>query len=148
METLIRSWKLTTEQPVVSFLYQYLDKATADHSIRVARSLFDDGYPADTIDVGLFHDFLEDAGQPSELLLSLGMPQHIYSHVVFLTHNKDESYNYYIDKIRYGPEVLRVVKIYDIVDNLSRRDVDIKQDRLERLKKKYRQALFRLAFDG
>jgi hypothetical protein len=139
-----RLWSLNNDVPIVDFLSKHLDEATVHHSLRIAKALYDDGYGSDVADVALFHDFIEDVDNGAEVLLAAGFPSRLEAHVQALTHDPEETYEAYIARIQIGHNIPRVVKVYDIVDNLTRDSSGISGRRAERLRIKYRQALAQL----
>lgn len=106
----------------------------SNHPLRVADSLNDD-YGPFLGQIGALHDVIEDCAEIFKSRLETEFPE-ILEYLEILTHSKDESYNEYIDRVSKN-EITRLVKIYDILDNLS-------DSPTEKQVKKYAKALKKL----
>ena len=91
---------------------------------------------------GILHDLMEDVPTYDiRKIITIFGPE-IYEALLCLTHNKDESYNDYIDRCITNP-ISRNVKRHDLLDNQSRLEGLPKGDQV-RLLKKYQYALAQL----
>ncbi|GAB3683713.1 hypothetical protein [Angustibacter aerolatus] len=114
----------------------------ATHPERVAARLDD---PGDQV-VALLHDVLEDrAGWDAARLVAAGIPGHLVTDVVALTHHPYEPRTRYVDRIRAaGPRAVRV-KRADIADNSDpARLAALDETTQDRLRRKYARDLARL----
>ena len=86
------------------------------HSMRVSR-LCTEASAAKLMNVtGLAHDLLEDTDCTYEQLAEIN--QELADNVLVLTRKEDESYADYIKRVKEGNDVVRKVKIIDIMDHL------------------------------
>ncbi len=69
--------------------------------------------------IAWLHDVIEDSGYTMQDLYDLKIPAGIVYIVDILTHRKNHSYINYIDNINHSDERAAIVKIADIVANLS-----------------------------
>ena len=88
------------------------------HPARVARKLIEDNWSQDYVAVAWLHDTIEDTYHTPETLLEEGVPEHIVDSVVVMTKTADISYLDYILSVS-GDSIARVVKMYDIMDNMN-----------------------------
>lgn len=91
-----------------------MDEPYICHCIRVANRV-----PEDMIhqSVAILHDCAEDAGR-----LPGGLPSEIRNPIWYLTRNKDETYEEYIDRMMEedaDAKVARTVKLADLEDNMQ-----------------------------
>ena len=86
--------------------------------------------------VGLLHDILEDTDCTVEILNENGFDDEIIDAIVAITRRKDEhSYFDFIKRVKSN-EIARVVKIYDLENNMDiRRLSKLEEKDLKRLKK-------------
>lgn len=68
--------------------------------------------------VALLHDTIEDTDITTDYLLQEGFPQNIVEAVLSVTKQENESYDDFIARAKQNP-IGRVVKLYDIEDNLD-----------------------------
>lgn len=68
--------------------------------------------------VAVLHDVVEDTGWTIEKLAEEGFNSEIIEAIKLLTHNKNESYEKYIEKIKSN-ELATRVKIADLEDNMD-----------------------------
>jgi hypothetical protein len=73
--------------------------------------------------VAVLHDVLENSTYTAEDLLTSGIPKRIVEVVQILTHNNNETYDEYIERVNRDNSA-KYVKIADIVHNLSDRPTD------------------------
>jgi (p)ppGpp synthase/HD superfamily hydrolase len=88
--------------------------------------------------VAVLHDVVEDTNVTVSDLVDEGFSMDVYVAVSLLTHNKHNSYEEYINRIKWN-DIARNVKIADMKDNidiLSIPDITIKD--FNRLKKYHR----------
>ena len=71
-----------------------------------------------TLAVGWLHDVLEDTDYTPEKLQDLGIPEYVVFQVKLLTKKKGESYEQFIEVLKYAP-IARQVKIADMLSNLA-----------------------------
>ena len=85
---------------------------------------------------GLLHDILEDTECTVEILKENGFDDEIIDAIVAITRRKDEhSYFDFIKRLKSN-EIARVVKIYDLENNMDiRRLSKLEEKDLKRLKK-------------
>lgn len=88
------------------------------HPARVARKLIEDSWSEDYVAVAWLHDVIEDTYHTPETLLADGVPERIVDSVVAITKTDDVSYLDYILSVS-GDSTARVVKMYDIEDNMN-----------------------------
>lgn len=91
------------------------------HIERVVQSL--EGEDQDVLDTAWLHDVIEDTPHTKESLINEGIHRHIINAVVAMTHDKHQPYDEYILQVRANP-MSRIVKIADIIDNLSDNPTD------------------------
>lgn len=86
--------------------------------------------------VALLHDILEDTDCTTEILREEGFDDEIIDAVVAITRRKDEQhYSDFIKRVKEN-KIARIVKIYDLEDNMDIRRLSELEDRdLKRLKK-------------
>lgn len=100
-----------------------VDKSGADyieHPIRVAEGC----KTADTKMVAMLHDTIEDSYITPAYLLDAGFPQHIVDAVISVTKKHGEDYMSFIRRVRNNL-MGRNVKIYDILDNLDLKRLEV-----------------------
>lgn len=85
------------------------------HVIRVASKMKTE----DGIIVALLHDVIEDAKDDYHKIIEEKFGTPIYSALLELTHDKNESYENYIKRIYESQSVARDVKISDLEDNMD-----------------------------
>lgn len=121
------------------------DKAGApyiEHALRVAARLDDETEKA----VAVLHDVLEDTAT-TETQLRAVFSERVVRAVVVLTRRDDEPSEVYYDRVRTDPVAL-AVKYADIHDNLDPTRLRLLDpSEVSRLRRKYGEALVRLA-DG
>ena len=88
------------------------------HPERVSTRLEANGFGSEYQAVAMLHDVLEDTEFTAKDLLDRGIPEHIVYAVITLTKEEGIDYGAYLDKVRIN-ELARVVKIADMIDNLS-----------------------------
>lgn len=71
-----------------------------------------------TLAVGWLHDVLEDTDYTPEKLQELGVPDSVIFPVIMITKQKRESYEQYIEALRYTT-LAKQVKIADMLSNLA-----------------------------
>jgi (p)ppGpp synthase/HD superfamily hydrolase len=71
-----------------------------------------------TLAVGWLHDVLEDTDYTPEKLQELGVPDYVVFPVIMITKQKCESYEQYIEALRYTTHA-KQVKVADILSNLA-----------------------------
>jgi (p)ppGpp synthase/HD superfamily hydrolase len=86
------------------------------HSMRVSRLCTDVSVTKLMNVTGLAHDLLEDTDCTYEQLAEIN--QELADNVLVLTRKEDESYADYIKRVKAGNDVVRKVKIIDIMDHL------------------------------
>jgi len=64
----------------------------------------------------ILHDVIEDCDRDADYLLSHGIDEQIVDIVMILTHNKDESYEFYIERVARHVTAIEV-KLCDLEDN-------------------------------
>lgn len=85
--------------------------------------------------VALLHDTIEDGDITADYLLMQGFPREIVDAVLSVSRNKDEDYFDFILRCKENP-IGRVVKIFDLVDNMDiTRLKELTHKDIERLKK-------------
>ncbi len=101
------------------------------HPFHIAEQMKDEN----TTIVALLHDIVEDTDTTFEDLKEMGFNDKVIDALKLMTHNKDEDYFKYVEKIGKNP-IARKVKIKDLEHNMdtSRLDVVTKKDK-ERVKK-------------
>lgn len=89
-------------------------------------------------EVGYLHDILEDTDCPEEELISLGISPKSIEIIKLLTHQKNEPYDEYLDKILQNG-LACIVKYADMSHNMQfeRLGDKVDEDTKARLKKKY-----------
>lgn len=108
------------------------------HPERIVQKLTEHHYGGAEKCVAWLHDVLEDSEWTSSDLVNAGVSEHIIIAVLAITHGKNENYVQYIKRVRKH-EIARIVKIYDLQDNL----IDLtQQQRID----KYQLALNMLNF--
>ena len=92
----------------------------------------------------LLHDVLEDSSYTMGDLEAAGIPDHILEALALLTHDTDEPYMAYVERIKSNP-LARAVKLADLKHNsdLSRLPVVTERDRYRA--EKYKKAMDLLA---
>jgi len=88
------------------------------HSKRVAEALRKAGYSEDYRAVAYLHDVIEDTNVTAEHLDELGVTRIVIDSVLAMTKRTGESYDDYLTRVAQD-EMARIVKIFDIKDNLS-----------------------------
>ena len=111
------------------------------HPILVSNSLID----TQSKIVGMLHDILEDTDTTYEELTNI-FGKHVAECVHILTKSEDEPYSNYIDRIaKSNNEMVKNVKIADLIHNLSTIDNIPDKEKRERLKKRYETAIIALS---
>ncbi len=87
------------------------------HPARVAGSLKRQGHSAETIAAAWLHDVFEDSDLSARDLLDQGIPLSVVQSVAYLTKG-DQTYTEYLEGVE-ADETARIVKIADMLDNLS-----------------------------
>ena len=89
-------------------------------------------------EVGYLHDILEDTDCPEEELVSLGISPKSIEIIKLLTHQKNEPYDEYLDKILQNG-LACIVKYADMAHNMQfeRLGDKVDEETKSRLKKKY-----------
>jgi len=103
------------------------------HPARVAEELRKNGFSEEYRAVAYLHDVIEDTGVTAEHLDELGVVRSVIDSVLAMTKRAGESYDYYLTRV-VQDEMARIVKIFDIKDNLS-------DSPTEKQKEKYARAL-------
>jgi (p)ppGpp synthase/HD superfamily hydrolase len=96
----------TTEEPYIKHLERVADRAWDFGDIEIYAI------------VGLLHDILEDTECKPEDILAAGFNVVVVEAVQAITHNKGESYDDYIHRVKLDG-VARMVKIADLLDNIE-----------------------------
>ena len=96
------------------------------HPIRVANQFKD--YRLKTI--AILHDVVEDTSITFEYLMRSFSMGNIVSHLVYLTHDKKETYAHYIHYIKLDEDATKV-KIEDLKDNLRDLSEGQRRDKYE-----------------
>lgn len=105
------------------------------HPLRLMSKMKSDDEKA----VALLHDVIEDSDFSDETLLSQGIPEHVVNAVKSLTKIDGESYQEFIERVKFNP-LAKKVKIADLEDNINiLRLKTLNSDDLQRVKK-YHQA--------
>lgn len=68
--------------------------------------------------VALLHDVIEDTPFDADFLREKGISQEVLNVLALLTHNRDDSYEEYIDRVCTNLDAM-VVKLSDLTDNLD-----------------------------
>lgn len=86
--------------------------------------------------VALLHDLLEDTDCTPEILEKEGFDSEIIEAVIAITRRKDEKYYFdFIERVNRN-DIARLVKKYDLEDNMDiRRLISLENEDLERLKR-------------
>lgn len=110
------------------------------HVMAVTTTLLRQARAAHVVAAGALHDVMEDCDYTADDLRERGISEHTILLVDLLTHQPNEGYWEYIERlVGVGPAV--AVKLADIADNLGRVDqIDDPKTR-ERLTHKYSRAL-------
>ena len=89
-------------------------------------------------EVGYLHDILEDTDCPEEELIALGISPKSIEIIKLLTHQKNEPYDVYLDKILQN-RLACIVKCADMSHNMQfeRLGDKVDEETKARLKKKY-----------
>ena len=108
------------------------------HVLRVALSVREEARV-----VAALHDVVEDSDMTAEELARLGVSEVEVEAVNLLTHDDDEPYEEYIERLATADgeagRLARVVKLADLHDNLGRT-----RPEMEHLRERYEKALSRL----
>ena len=112
------------------------------HLLPVARSV-----PADLYFAALAHDILEDTPTTTDDLKGAGFSAFEIQLIGLLTKppKREFDYHYYLDQIAKNPYA-KIIKVMDIVNNLSRMSTIDDEETSARLINKYLDALARLKF--
>lgn len=102
------------------------------------------GTDAETI-VALLHDTIEDTYVTPELLLEQGFPTEIVEGVLSVTKREGEIYEDFVARAKKNP-IGRMVKIYDLEDNMDIRRLDELSDESVARLRKYLKAYHFLKF--
>jgi len=86
----------------------------------------------------VLHDVVEDSDVTIENLQNVGFPKEVLEAVTLLTHEKEVSYEDYVERLKAHP-IARRVKVADLEDNSDiRRLSGIEEKDLERLRRYHR----------
>lgn len=85
------------------------------HPYHVAEQMKDET----TATIALLHDIIEDTAATEEMLWEEGFPAEVIEAVVALTHDKEEDYFLYIERVGKN-ELARAVKLADLEHNSDR----------------------------
>ena len=116
-----------------------------EHLCRVATLVERAGGSSDQIEAAWLHDSLEDTKATPGALLANGVSGPVVGLVCVLTHNNNEPYVSYIERVKACPDAV-LIKLCDLYDNLD----PVRMSRVDpakrlRLLKKYGGAIARLA---
>lgn len=120
---------------------EVLEDETYKHTARIVSGLLIDGYTSGhLIAAAWLHDVVEDTHITNrDIRMQFG--DVVSSLIELLTHQKDcESYDLYILRVA-SDQMARVIKVHDIVDNLTRGHDKLSKARWATLKSRYRRAL-------
>ena len=88
--------------------------------------------------VALLHDTIEDGNVTTDYLLMQGFSKDIVDAIISVTRNQDEDYFDFIQRSKEN-SIGRIVKIYDLEDNMNvTRLNELREKDIERLKKYHR----------
>lgn len=91
--------------------------------------------------VALLHDVVEDYEVTFEELTEMGFPTTVVAAIMFLTRKKDkETYPEYIERVAQN-RLATIVKMADIMYNLSRVDYGLEPEKADRLRRRWLDAL-------
>lgn len=89
--------------------------------------------------VALLHDIIEDTDVTAEYLLAEGFPQSVVDGILSVTKREGENYQDFVARAKQNP-IGRVVKLYDLEDNLDLSRLDDLTPEVEQRCIKYRAA--------
>lgn len=89
--------------------------------------------------VAMLHDVIEDTDVTAENLLEDGFPKYIVDSVLSVTKETGESYEDFVARAKANP-IGRVVKLYDLEDNLNVLRLDTLTDDMAQRYNKYLRA--------
>lgn len=116
-----------------------LDKAGIPyiyHPFYVAENMRDEI----TTSAALLHDVCEDTDITIEKLRAEGIPEIVLEALEKLTHNKEESYQNYIEKVASN-EIAAEVKIMDLIHNSDLTRLSVITEKDKKRTEKYKKAL-------
>ncbi len=129
MASLIRAISIATEAHKTQ-----KDKAGMPYLTHVLR-VMEKGQTETEKICGVLHDLVEDTDWTFEALEKEGFSAEILRILNYLTHQKNESYTDYIDRVVQHPVAIRI-KINDLIDNMDiRRLNEIAEKEVIRLRK-------------
>ncbi|MBQ5971991.1 MAG: hypothetical protein IJL45_06275 [Prevotella sp.] len=106
------------------------------HSIEVGSC----GETEEEVLTGLLHDVIEDSSYTVEDLRSRGVPENVLAALSLLTHDKEQSYDEYVNRIIESRNELAIkTKLRDLKNNLQRNDRKTRQK--EKIYQKHLKAL-------
>ena len=105
------------------------------HVLRVAEMCEDEV----TTSVALLHDVLEDTDITAEYLRANKIPENVIDAVVVLTHDKNVSYDEYLQTVKQN-DIARYVKMRDLKHNYDLARLKVITDKDEDRAKKYEAA--------
>lgn len=113
-------------------LYDKGGKPYILHAFYVMNALM---YDPELATIGVLHDVIEDSNLTIEYFINLGYTQRVIDGLILLTHNPEDTYQEYIDKIATSYDAIRV-KRKDLEHNsLITRLKGSRPKDLERIKK-------------
>lgn len=90
--------------------------------------------------VAVLHDVVEDTHLTLQKLKRAGFSQKITTAIRYLTRKESENYKKYIERVSKN-KLARKIKILDLIDNLSLKDVKNIAPKIIRRQQKYKEAL-------
>lgn len=115
----------------------YGDDLYFNHLMRVYTSVYNAGYDEDYQIVALLHDSIEDTCLSYETL-EKNFGERVTSAIASITHIKKENYFDYIRDAVMMNKISKVVKFFDLLDNLEH---SFKDERYKSLIPRYKRAL-------
>jgi len=96
----------------------------------------------DEVITALLHDVIEDSDMTPDNLRAEGFPEHIIEAISLLTHDYSVKYDYtdYIQKIKANPLAAKI-KLADLRHNSDITRLDVIDDKMAALQKKYEVAI-------
>ena len=117
-----------------------MGKAYFQHPMRVAMRCNSDEERM----VAILHDVIEDCGVTVEFLQQEGFPMNIIEGILSVTKQEGETYDDFVSRAKKN-DIGRVVKLYDIEDNLNILRLScLSQDMVQRYNKYLKARLFLL----